>query len=538
MDRNEYINTSEDFIRSGPYEEIPKDPLPGMVRRTKEAVKRAAYVFGEEESRFQLKMHVSNPVVPRFYTQLKLHKPGRKLRPITSNNNSPTEKLAIWLLKKFKSMKTQYETHAIQNSMEFVNKVKDLEIADNEIQVSFDVESLYPNVPIDKALELLREWLTLNQLSTNEVDELVNLTRVCMTENCFQFNGKFYRQHFGCSMGSPLSPFIANLFMSFFETNMKNEGYFPEVWIRYVDDVWAKIKKHRLRQFMNRLNNTGFKSIKFTCEEECEQRLNFLDVTVIKNNGKFEFDIYRKPTNTLRYITSDSYHPFRHKIAAFHSMIFRALNIPMSNERKEFELNKIKHIANINGYKEQLIDELILSHRRKRNLRDITTLDTIRESDETYKYCSFGFHQQINKEICRIMAKHKMIMSECSETRLKNLIGGSKDRIPEHQLSGIYSIKCNDCDDEYVGQSRRKIEIRYKEHRTNTVKGEIDKSSIARHMIDNDHNFSISNLKLIQRVDKSYKLNAYESYHISKRNNLINENEGPILNPIFSKVNV
>lgn len=96
-------------------------------------------------------------------------------------------------------------------------------------------------------------------------------------------------------------------------------------------------------------------------------------------------------------------------------------------------------------------------------------------------------------------------------------------------MSGIYSIKCNDCDDEYIGQCRRKIEeVRYKEHRASTIKGDTDKASIARHMIDNDHRFSISNLKLIQRVDKFYQLNAYESYHISKRTNLMNENKGPI----------
>lgn len=181
------------------------------------------------------------------------------------------------------------------------------------------------------------------------------------------------------------------------------------------------MKKH---QFLNRLNNTEFKSIKFTCEEEINEQLNFLDVTVIKNNGKFEFDIYRKPTNTLRYITSDSYHPMKHKIAAFHSMIFRALNIPMSNERQEIELNKIKDIANLNGYREQLINELILSHLRKKSLREISTLNTIREANESYSYSSFGYNPQINREICQIMINHDMIMSECSEVKLKNLIGG------------------------------------------------------------------------------------------------------------------
>lgn len=142
-----------------------------------------------------------------------------------------------------------------------------------------------------------------------------------MEENWFQFNGKFYKQIFGCSMGSAISPFVANLFMSYFEMDLKKSGNFPRVWYRYVDDVYAIIKKHQLRQFLGKINNTKYPTIKFTYEAEEENKLNFLDVTVIRNNGKLEFDIYRKPTNTGRYITSDSYHNFKHKISGFQSMI-------------------------------------------------------------------------------------------------------------------------------------------------------------------------------------------------------------------------
>lgn len=104
-------------------------------------------------------------------------------------------------------------------------------------------------------------------------------------------------------MGSPLSPFIENLFMSFFEMELKRGGYFPRIWHRYVDDIWAVIKKQCLRQFLKRMNNTKYKTIKFTYEEEEEGRLNFLDLTTIRNDGKLEFEIFRKPTNTGRYIT-------------------------------------------------------------------------------------------------------------------------------------------------------------------------------------------------------------------------------------------
>ena len=52
-------------------------------------------------------------------------------------------------------MPVKFETAAIKNTIDFVEKTKDLVLKDGEMQVSFDVESLYPNVPIDIALQLL-----------------------------------------------------------------------------------------------------------------------------------------------------------------------------------------------------------------------------------------------------------------------------------------------------------------------------------------------------------------------------------------------
>ncbi|KAJ8960542.1 hypothetical protein NQ318_013830 [Aromia moschata] len=54
------------------------------------------------------------------------------------------------------------------------------------------------------------------------------------------YNGEYFQQHEGTAMGNSLSPFIANLFMSKFETEVKDKfEYFPRVWFRYVDDIFA-----------------------------------------------------------------------------------------------------------------------------------------------------------------------------------------------------------------------------------------------------------------------------------------------------------
>jgi len=43
-----------------------------------------------------------------------------------------------------------------------------------------------------------------------------------MSQNAFQYNEKFYEQTRGTAMGNPLSPFLAEVFMSKFETDTNN----------------------------------------------------------------------------------------------------------------------------------------------------------------------------------------------------------------------------------------------------------------------------------------------------------------------------
>jgi hypothetical protein len=49
--------------------------------------------------------------------------------------------------------------------------------------------------------------------------------------------------------------------------------------------------------------------IQFTTETEQTNNLPFLDAMIQQNDGKLEFNVYRKSTSTTRYITGDSYHP-------------------------------------------------------------------------------------------------------------------------------------------------------------------------------------------------------------------------------------
>lgn len=79
-----------------------------------------------------------------------------------------------------------------------------------------------------------------NKLSQLEIDTLTEASELCMNQSQFQFRYKFYKLKDGTCMGNQLSCFVANVFMCFFENELGN--LLPHVWLRYVDDVFAKTK--------------------------------------------------------------------------------------------------------------------------------------------------------------------------------------------------------------------------------------------------------------------------------------------------------
>ncbi|XP_053692163.1 uncharacterized protein LOC128740627 [Sabethes cyaneus] len=359
MDKNDYDSRVLDMINAGPYEECkfkngkPKDPLNTMIDEANVVRQKVARLMGDEK--LERRLYVPNPKVASLYCLPKIHKNPLSMRPISSNICTPTEKMAAWLVDEIKRYPVTHGK-SVKNSIELVDQIKDLEIRRSEIMVSFDVASLFPSVPVEDALKSLRAHLERKQVPSNHIAAYLSVAQVCMKQNLFMFRGKYYKQNFGLSVGSKLSPLLAEIFRSDFETELQKDKMFPRVWKRYVDDVFALVKERYLPQTLNLLNSKH-DSIRFTVEKEQDGTLPFLDLRIsIKEDKTLKFGIYRKQTSTDRFITSDSNHFGAQKQAAFHSMAHRLFNIPMEKEEFNAEREKIHKIAEQNGYDSNFID--------------------------------------------------------------------------------------------------------------------------------------------------------------------------------------
>ena len=121
-----------------------------------------------------------------------------------------------------------------------------------------------------------------------------------------------------------------------------------------------------------------------------------------------------------------------------------------------------------------------------------------------------------------------------STTKLKSLLNTTKDKVDDIDKPGIYSATCSDCKKEYVGQTRRSLKVRKREHVLSIKNIEPYKSGLAEHIISNKHSIDDDNFKLIEHESNVNKLNILESMHIYlRKNNNLNRDIGPHFSSLF-----
>ena len=163
--------------------------------------------------------------------------------------------------------------------------------------VSYDVCSLFTNVPLHETIDIPVETIFENKHNINiEKQELKQLFLYGRSQTHFLFNVEVFDQIDGVAMGSPLGPALANLFMGYYEKQWLNssEGCKTRFYRRYVDDIFCIFDiENDSNDFLEYLNKQH-PNIKFTMEKENEKQLPFLDVLSNNTNNL-------RPTYLLTY---------------------------------------------------------------------------------------------------------------------------------------------------------------------------------------------------------------------------------------------
>ncbi|XP_038075657.1 uncharacterized protein LOC119743326 [Patiria miniata] len=193
---------------------------------------------------------------------------------------------------------------------------------------TFDVSSLYTNIPQDEGIAACSSALAKSSHDSPPISDIVSLMNHVLTKNNFSFMGKNFLQVHGTAMGTRMAPSMACLFMSQLEQRMlASAPCRPWVWWRYIDDIffiWTS-DGSSLTAFINHINSFH-RTIKFTTEYSTKDT-HFLDVKVLKTDDGLITDLLVKPPDKHQYLHSTSCHPRHCKTSIAYSQALRLRRI-------------------------------------------------------------------------------------------------------------------------------------------------------------------------------------------------------------------
>ena len=474
-------------------------------------------------------LYVSGSSFGILYGSPKVHKgPSVPLRPILAAYNLPSYKLAKFLVPLLSHLTSN--SHSIHNSSNFCNFITKQD--PNNFLVSYDVEALFTNVPVQETISIILDKLYETQdslycgLKKSEFSTLLNLA---VNDIHFIFNDKLFKQKDGMAMGSPLGPTFANIFMSHLENKFLQDcdpSFKPSFYKRYVDDTIVGFQNiSQAHQFLKYINSSHA-NIKFTMDIEKENTMNFLDVSIHRSGTSFSTNVFRKASHTGLGLNFYSFCPYIYKLNSCKTLLHRAYNncsnwLNFSEEASKLEKYFLDNNFPAHLFPKQL--KIFLDSILRPKLPVISV-------PKCTKYISFPYlgskSKQLQRELLQIISNHYTFID------LKIVFSNSfkigsffhfKDSLQSLMRSGVvYLYNCPKCDmGRYVGCTIRLLQVRICGHmgvsyRTLSDISTKEHSSVRNHSFSCKSELQFSDFKILHSSSSKQSLLIAESLLIKQ----------------------
>ena len=450
-------------------------------------------------------------------------------RPILSAIGTCTYNLAkffVPILKEFTINK-----YTVKDSFSFSSEIRD---QDHTLHMaSFDVQSLFTNIPLDETIDICVEKVfnkkrKIKGLLKRHFKELLSFS---VKSSCFLFNGVYYKQTDGVSMGSPLGPTLANMFLAYHEDIWLENcplQFRPKYYRRYVDDIFLMFDdKDHVKKFL-RYMNSRHKNIQFTCEEEDENKISFLDVTITRTADKLITSLYRKKTFSGVYLNHNSFLPSDYKKGLIHTLLFRAYNICSDYVLLHNEIEYLKSGWQKNSFPLFFIDSCVKKFFDKLFIIRKTS-NSVPQKKEVFICLEYlgKISLQCKKQLVEIFRTCKPNIKLNVVFKSSNKIRHAfrfKDQVSKSINSNvIYKFTCSICKDAYIGETKRHLLVRQYEHLGKSIStekplkyNEKDATAVRKHCNNHKHEADINCFSILGSASNNFHLKLKESLLIMK----------------------
>ena len=543
MDRTKYLEKCLNMLNTNQFRKLDTDPTQSLEKKVKTTLRKLISIFTKTEYK-KLYPTGSNP--GKFYGTAKIHKLKQDegidqltLRPIISNIGTATYHTAKYLAKLLAPLSESKYT--VKSTTDFIDKLKNERVPRNHTLVSFDVKSLFTNVPLDKTIDIILRRIYKEKEIHTEIPrkEMKELLLLCTKNVHFTFNKETYQQTDGVAMGSPLGPVLAGIFMVELENKMV-----PKLkkslkhWKRYVDDTLAYVKTGSIETVLNAINSFH-PSIQFTYEEEKDNSIAFLDVYVTRIDSVVSTTVYRKPTSNDIYLNWNSFTPFNWKKGTLKMLINRAYKVCSNDELLQKELNHLsKAFHEVNDYpmwiiKQQLNDAREIHLSKMKEDKNIVPSENEEPQEEQKSHMILlpyrgtkGEHiiRGMTKEINRSLPSNVNTRVTYKGTKLSQKFKVKDKTEFKHSHNLVYEVTCPDpeCQAKYIGETARRINERVKDH-----SGRDHASYVLKHSLENNHpTVTLNDFKIIGNNPRNrFFRKISEALYIKQKRPQLNKQE-------------
>ena len=266
---------------------------------------------------------------------------------------------------------------------------------------------------------------------------------------------------------------------------------------------------------------------------EADNQLPFLDLLLIKNlDGSIGRHVFRKSTHIYLYLNSSSHHHPCQKFGVLKMLILRAFRI-CNDKHIDLELSHLRHVFQMNGYSSRQIKKAI-----KDTELFLHSQSKPRRISPSHRV-SLPFVNGISHKIAKILA-NKCIRSMFKPFSLvKHRIRSLKDSKDTLLQSGVYKIECS-CGVPYIGETRRAIKTRLKEHGVDIQHDRVAKSALGEHSSTTKHHICLEKAQVLCHEDNFFRRKIKEAIEIGNHPWNLNHDEGLFLShswqPLLSSI--
>ncbi|XP_067216467.1 uncharacterized protein [Linepithema humile] len=354
MKKSEYMEKMVDILSdTNTYQIVKKDPTKILTDKLRSLLARWRERGYIDDIKYRCLLETDGNT-PRAYGLPKIHKEGYPLRVIVSSINSPLYKIANFL-HGILANNVPNSKRNIKNSFDLVEKLNGVFLESDHCLASLDVVSLFTNIPVEKAIESIKNrWEWIRRYNSIPIEEFLIGINLVLNSTYFSFNKVIYKQIFGTPMGSPLSPIIAEFMLQDLENSaIERLPYKLPFYFRYVDDILFTAPENHLDEVLETFNSMHSR-LQFTLEKGINNHINFLNVKLISENNFIKFDLFHKPTFSGRYLSFYSHHPMAHKKGVIIGLFDRVVKLTHPQYWHK-NIEEMISLLLINGYPLELI---------------------------------------------------------------------------------------------------------------------------------------------------------------------------------------